>query len=590
MSVTKRVILLMQFLRSYFSRENLRKQGLPILIVLTVVAIGVYLVVGSHATSPYTSTTADNGSLASGATEQSCVGASNSNCVTFGGNSGSPIVVSQGTSRTLSPDFLGYNSDATATAMTDPAFDPALAQLNPETLRGPIGGSPADFFNWQTGQYFISASTSTESYIHIGAPSPAFPLSDYVNALKAVNANGVFNINVMTYCPVSETDPVSNSSAGATCTRAQACGPSPSTYTTSCTNPDYTWGLDYQVAMLKAAQSMGENIKYIELGNELYTTTNSDYGFYFPNVQAYIAKMNVWIPVLKADFPGAEIAVVGAPSWDASWNQAISSGMEGENAIVFHTYYSSGIPTGGSIDNPQDLATLLSTATQTISSTLETKDLAPLPSGVSAWITEWNLNGENTVLEHGSWAQGLTEANYALELARLPQVELEDTHDLMSNQVWGAMFDNTSNGYVTNWVGPFATPSPVPTTQPFGLTAGGFALSALERSLRGATATSTLDLSTVPNIAGTSVPGLIGQSFTVNGKTNLYFVNLSASSENLNLGSLSGNYSALQYASSPTNFVTGDSSIPASSSTVTSGLTIPAYSVTSLVSTTAPAH
>lgn len=38
----------------------------------------------------------------------------------------------------------------------------------------------------------------------------------------------------------------------------------------------------------------------------------------------------------------------------------------------------------------------------------------------------------------------------------------------------------------------------------------------------------------------------------------------------------------LQYASSPTNFVTGNSSIPASSSTVTNALYVPAYSVTSL--------
>jgi hypothetical protein len=75
----------------------------------------------------------------------------------------------------------------------------------------------------------------------------------------------------------------------------------------------------------------------------------------------------------------------------------------------------------------------------------------------------------------------------------------------------------------------------------------------------------------------------MGQSFTVNGKTNLYFVNLSPTNENINLGCLSASYSVLQYASTPANFVTGNSSIPASSSTVTNTLYVPAYSVTSLL-------
>jgi hypothetical protein len=75
----------------------------------------------------------------------------------------------------------------------------------------------------------------------------------------------------------------------------------------------------------------------------------------------------------------------------------------------------------------------------------------------------------------------------------------------------------------------------------------------------------------------------------VNGKSNLYFVNLSATDESINLGGLAGYYSGLQYASSPTNFVTGNSSIPATSLTATSSLSVPAYSVTSLVSVPAPA-
>jgi len=85
--------------------------------------------------------------------------------------------------------------------------------------------------------------------------------------------------------------------------------------------------------MLQAAKSMGVPIKYIELGNELYISSNPDYAYYFPSVQAYINKVNAWIPILKQDFPGAQVAVVGEGSCQPlsaagiDWNQAISSGV-----------------------------------------------------------------------------------------------------------------------------------------------------------------------------------------------------------------------------------------------------------------------
>jgi hypothetical protein len=474
-------------------------------------------------------------------------------------------------------------------AWNNPHLLPAVSSLAPETIRGIDGGTPSNYFNWQTGQAFIAATDPAISYIKPGYPTPFYTLRNYVNALKAGNADGIYNINVMSYCPVSNTDPASTSQAAASCTQAQACGPNPSDYTTSCTNTDETWGLDFQIAMLQAAKSMGVPIKYIELGNELYISSNPDYAYYFPSVQAYINKVNAWIPILKQDFPGVQIAVLGDGSCQAlsaaavAWNQAIASGVQGEAGITFHTYYANDIVDGSSVDNASDLAKLLSTSTQHCARVLRHITHNYLPSGVTAWITEWNVTSGGTGIVLGSWAQGLTEAGYALDLARNPQVELTVKHDLVSNQVYGSLFAST-NGYVTTAEAgkSIGTPTPLPTTQAFGMTAGGFALSALERSLHGATSTTALHFSANPDIAGTSVPGLMGQSFTVNGKTNLYFVNLSATNENIDLGSLSGSYSVLQYASSPTNFVTGNSSIPASSSTVTNALYVPAYSVTSL--------
>lgn len=58
--------------------------------MLLVASIGTYLLLGSHAATPYVSTTADSGTLTSGATKQTCSGASDGSCVVFRGSSSTP--------------------------------------------------------------------------------------------------------------------------------------------------------------------------------------------------------------------------------------------------------------------------------------------------------------------------------------------------------------------------------------------------------------------------------------------------------------------------------------------------------------------
>ncbi len=74
--------------RQYYTNQTKRNQRIISAIVILIVAgIGTYLIVGSHASTPYVSTTADSGSLANGAVKQSCSGSSNGNCVVFNGAS-----------------------------------------------------------------------------------------------------------------------------------------------------------------------------------------------------------------------------------------------------------------------------------------------------------------------------------------------------------------------------------------------------------------------------------------------------------------------------------------------------------------------
>jgi hypothetical protein len=75
-------------LKQYFSNQTKRtKQITSVLVVLLVAGIGTYLLIGSHAATPYASTTADSGTLASGATKQTCSGSSDGSCAVFGSSS-----------------------------------------------------------------------------------------------------------------------------------------------------------------------------------------------------------------------------------------------------------------------------------------------------------------------------------------------------------------------------------------------------------------------------------------------------------------------------------------------------------------------
>ena len=71
-------------LKRYLSKQTKNTQRISlVLVVLIVAGIGTYLLLNSHAATPYASITAASGTLTSGATQQTCAGASGGNCVVF---------------------------------------------------------------------------------------------------------------------------------------------------------------------------------------------------------------------------------------------------------------------------------------------------------------------------------------------------------------------------------------------------------------------------------------------------------------------------------------------------------------------------
>jgi hypothetical protein len=91
-------------------KSSTSKQLTILLVVILVAVVGTYLLVGSHAASPYTSVTADSGALNSTATKQACSGSTDGNCVLFNGSAATNSPVIQGVN-----DIGGWSASFAAT-------------------------------------------------------------------------------------------------------------------------------------------------------------------------------------------------------------------------------------------------------------------------------------------------------------------------------------------------------------------------------------------------------------------------------------------------------------------------------------------
>lgn len=457
-----------------------------------------------------------------------------------------PVSLETQDNRGLSSAFFGYSMDEGASgALDDPAVATTAASLGMENLRI-YGGSFGNVWNWQSGHYITNVPD-----LNPDKPTIPLTLTNVLNVAKTAKATPLFMMNIMTDT------------------------------------------LSHQLELLSMAQKDGVQIKYIELGNELYFN-DPKYIQYFPTVQSYISKANTWITAIRQVYPGVEIAVPGQyisnnPAYNAiprnaTWMASLIAGVHGENAVTFHIYFDSGV-TGGNVNIPGNVGGFLSKSASAAYAQTQAA-VSQLPGNLSAWVTEWNMD-DLTALIMGSWTQGLVEATYEMDLLNNPKIELNDNYSLLASQAWGALFSNT-DAYVGDNnpldFDDFRLPSPKPATQYLGKTAGGFTLSALARSLKGAGGSTPLQFIKNPLVQGAD--GLLGREFTVNGKDNLYFVNLTDTQQVVTIpSSIGSSFSLEQYYTRANNFVTGNSSVSSNKGTVHSQLVMPAYSVSSLVNT-----
>ena len=291
-----------------------------------------------------------------------------------------PLSVSVTAGPARPPLLAGYGGEFVFQTSTDAVLNAALAAAAPAATRFP-GGTPADYFDWQTG--WLNRPTGPGCG-GCDALQPRPTLPSQLAAFAAATAQEVvLALNTLT----------SN--------------------------------LSHQLAGVAAFASAGVPASRYELGNELYDATRADVVAAFPTPGDYAARAAAWTRALLEARPGAHVGWVGVASArdnrTRAWNPAVAplAAASGARARTLHLY--PGRPSAH-LSDPAARPRLLAPIPSLLRGFREFTD-ATIPPPLRLWVTEWGTWGCAGV--EGTWLQGLWHAAFALALpAALPRAEV----------------------------------------------------------------------------------------------------------------------------------------------------------------------
>ena len=241
------------------------------------------------------------------------------------------------------------------------------------------GGTPADYFDWETGWMTLPTGSGCGGCDSVPVrPTSVSALQDF---LAASSQNAVLVVNQLTS------------------------------------------SLEHALSGLAAHAAAGTKVSLVELGNEMYDQTRADVVAAYPQPQDYARKMENWSLAIKAAFPAAHVAWVGlANDWDnrtRSWNVDVFPLASSADAATIHLY--PGLPSLN-LTNTSTFPVLLSPLFPLLEEYRIYTD-ASIPARLRLWVTEWGTWGLNAA--QGTWLQALWHTAFVLQLPiALPRVDV----------------------------------------------------------------------------------------------------------------------------------------------------------------------
>jgi hypothetical protein len=349
-------------------------------------------------------------------------------------------------SRSIYPDFLGYNGDNNLGTKGNPWDDRKLKQafvhLVPGNLRYP-DGSPANYWDWRAGKVDTKLDSSKfrapwwMGHLFNEGSMGRYDLQNLQKGVLAANASVVFNLNVVT----------DNEGVGAG-------------------NPDY------QIEMLKKWQGLGMPLNYVELGNELYAmweesliaapdwiSNNPGYTAKYQNIPGdYTREMKTWIAKIRQELGNdVKIALVGGSSpipeeyyREKLWNIDLNDNFEelfGEgkaDAITIHHYYNTSSNPISTTPVSKFIVDGLESWNYSLNETLlKWFDRPQFAELVDVWVTEFNIDGSGEGQWYDTWAHALYITAVLNQQLLNKQINLINYHGLYGG-VFGAIKEDLS--------------------------------------------------------------------------------------------------------------------------------------------------
>src|SRR3972149_6739400 len=366
--------------------------------------------------------------------------------------------------------LIGFNTNAIhdIATWTVPAFVDSTAYLNPSILRYP-GGTLVSYWDWKTG-WIKTGITVIPAYQNI-QPQILVRADEFKIGLDAANSEALMVMNIL--------------------------------------NSNITYELDG----LKHGDSLGINIKYVEIGNE----HNLNQDMIPPGTYASASK--IWCDSIKSVFPNSKICLVGGnPPGNPHWNDSIFAHSPDFDALALHVYLGA-----DNTDSVFNVARAMQVPFRDLETRISQGGFNNIPDSIEIWATEYNLweggYGAKPVIAK-TWTQALYVTAMNHILLKNPNIKMLVNNNLTNQDIFAA-------------IDPFT----------LKILANGVAMKLLSDVIKGLTSADeilfTPNLTT--NYSGTIVPKIIGWKFSGSNQENGLIANISKDTLKVSLTSVFNN-------------------------------------------------
>lgn len=281
------------------------------------------------------------------------------------------------------PPMVGFGSELVWQSVNDPQVQKALAESGAAVGRYP-GGTPSDYWLWSKGWVNVSNDLSGSGKLPERTATP----TEWSSFAHGSNLTAT----VIDLCQLS-------------------CS------------------LEYELEGLRAHAAAGTEIRFVELGNEMYDSTRADVMAKYPEPVDYANAMLPWISAIKREWPAAQVALIGE-RWndyhnprEDSWNEQVLKSPAGRvaDATTLHIYC--GWDSSKNMSTQENIAEHLAVAATRAWSNGDIYQNGSIPKEMRVWVTEMGTFPPGSL--DNTWLHGLFYGAMDMLLpAALPSLEI----------------------------------------------------------------------------------------------------------------------------------------------------------------------